>query len=1338
MPSEGQIARNFRNQEINLEGVASKTELIEAIQKYLHCVGAGSASDFANIWYARKLGGYSTPENWSLAVTEKIIKTAKRFLPLIQKVNVVDRILFEFQETDPPEVDTKLEGDFGLCISMVLQMIRVRVGFGGESRLQESDKAIVLSWLTEAGRKEVDDLFTFFNSPLFATSASAAYKVIKWLETPEQARNEMSSGLFALIGIKVRPVAEKTSPDRKFIIMPNYDAPDAGCLCLVRLLKLCNPGVTKPYELKLSISENLREMLERRAPVDEWYARVQQRTEMVAAGGELITGIEMENEITKAIQRGANIQQMIKMVFSAASGAATEKKLNMIKSYLKRAEDNDTTGNGIYVESPKETALVASSRVPGGRGSSSGHGPSAAAARAAQPQQSGWPQPPTTMGEPPGFYYPSPPMYAGPPHYPVGAPGGGTTTTVAYGGPAVAPMQPASQVAVPPRQGQQPKPRVRYNGKDYREFFVKKGLQPPVEAIPFCDKYWVPTDWKMSKSTGNVPAPAGQGAGAQGPTEQAMVARALDYSAPGSEELPDLVPSDHSDDESGPENCADSDPEPAPKVPEVTQTVLPWSGESETKEARAAEDRMREVAETVSGAPYESLISMPRREQDILYYEVFGLGPATEVADLAQEKGTQGTAQANPYAVDSGATVSLTTKLSHLKNVVPHNKRIGSARSGQDVRSLMRGTLNGYVLDVDKGRIPIQDLTAWWCPEDELSTHLLSVRQLVDSGWGGLVAGDQSDPSLDYLIHFASGKRVPLRKVCGQYLVDIFFENDPSDLPDLESSGQQSEAFNVKVLPQEGSKLTPFQIIHLALGHPSQMLMDRVCKAQGIKRENLDCAACQAAKTQFEINREPASHVAIEPGGRVAMDLIQGLGTETANGGILSMLAMVDEYSGACAVFAVRRGDHLHHVVPKALHELFKGKHNVKIIRTDQQFSTNGMKQLCAENGMIHELTVAAVHNQNGKAERLIRTLLNVARASMKVSGGLSNLLPYAIAHAAKMLNLWPTEQNAEREYISPLHKLWGEHVRVQDLPVFGCLTVIAIPPDLESAKTSVLAHLSDRALEAVYLCDGSAFGLSDMLVYDIRRHSVRNVRKYQARFYLNDFPLRGQANRHVSNMSQLRRQVQDAILQPDADNDQAFLEPPAGSDPVILPESLLSPKPVPEVGGNAHPLPVAGVPLEPDTHPLDAFEQAKDGFGEEIKISPMIDTPRQLRSSTVRDTQRSESGAPPNYFKAAHPQRWAAAQKLKEIAEATEEAPRVPVSPAPAPSELPVLASPVDSSPTGEGGGGARQWERRLRREAQQRARKQGRTKHILRLTFLWTGKKTMKIGRGRTSTSP
>ena len=91
-----------------------------------------------------------------------------------------------------------------------------------------------------------------------------------------------------------------------------------------------------------------------------------------------------------------------------------------------------------------------------------------------------------------------------------------------------------------------------------------------------------------------------------------------------------------------------------------------------------------------------------------------------------------------------------------------------------------------------------------------------------------------------------------------------------------------------------------------------------------------------------------------------------------------------------------------------------------------------------------HERTVAYSSEQNGVAERRIRTLNDVARCNLAHAGRSISYWAWAVYAANFQVNRLPTSANRG---IAPMHRWSGEAPDTSMLRTWGCTCYVHLPP---------------------------------------------------------------------------------------------------------------------------------------------------------------------------------------------------------------------------------------------------------------------------------------------------
>ena len=122
----------------------------------------------------------------------------------------------------------------------------------------------------------------------------------------------------------------------------------------------------------------------------------------------------------------------------------------------------------------------------------------------------------------------------------------------------------------------------------------------------------------------------------------------------------------------------------------------------------------------------------------------------------------------------------------------------------------------------------------------------------------------------------------------------------------------------------------------------------------------------------------------------------------------------------------------------------------------------SGMESLqnyLGEQGIKHELTTPKTPEQNGVAERMNRTIVEMARCMLAEAKLARKFWAEAVSTAVYLRNRSPT---SAVKGMTPYESLTGEKPAVSNLRVFGCLAYAHIPKDERQkfdpkAKTCVL-----------------------------------------------------------------------------------------------------------------------------------------------------------------------------------------------------------------------------------------------------------------------------------------
>ena len=121
----------------------------------------------------------------------------------------------------------------------------------------------------------------------------------------------------------------------------------------------------------------------------------------------------------------------------------------------------------------------------------------------------------------------------------------------------------------------------------------------------------------------------------------------------------------------------------------------------------------------------------------------------------------------------------------------------------------------------------------------------------------------------------------------------------------------------------------------------------------------------------------------------------------------------------------------------------------LKCIQTDggKEYLNNEVERYCQSNGIIHQVSIRHTPQQNGRAERLNRTLLEKTRCLLHASKApmelIGKLWKEALLTANYLRNVSPTSRNGNQ---TPHEKFWKFKPNLSRLRVFGCEAFVQVP----------------------------------------------------------------------------------------------------------------------------------------------------------------------------------------------------------------------------------------------------------------------------------------------------
>ena len=195
-------------------------------------------------------------------------------------------------------------------------------------------------------------------------------------------------------------------------------------------------------------------------------------------------------------------------------------------------------------------------------------------------------------------------------------------------------------------------------------------------------------------------------------------------------------------------------------------------------------------------------------------------------------------------------------------------------------------------------------------------------------------------------------------------------------------------------------------------------------------------------------------------------------------------LVFIDDHSRYISVFLIARK----YQVPEC-YKQYKNwisvqfNRNIKCLRSDNgtEFENLKMNSETTDLGTVKQLTAHGNPQQNGRSERVMRTIDEMARALLKAAGLSIRFWPYAVMYAVYLKNRLP---HAGIDFEIPYVVMFGKQPVFKDIIKFGAIVFVI---DL-SYKTK----FKDRERPAIFL--GYPDNVKGYLVYLIDEHRTDTV----------------------------------------------------------------------------------------------------------------------------------------------------------------------------------------------------------------------------------------------------
>lgn len=181
----------------------------------------------------------------------------------------------------------------------------------------------------------------------------------------------------------------------------------------------------------------------------------------------------------------------------------------------------------------------------------------------------------------------------------------------------------------------------------------------------------------------------------------------------------------------------------------------------------------------------------------------------------------------------------------------------------------------------------------------------------------------------------------------------------------------------------------------------------------------------------------------------------------------------------------------------------FKHQKKIKILRTDNgsEYCNADFKKFLKIEGILHQTTAPYTPQQNGKAERINRTLVEKARCLLADSGMSKEFWAETVSTAAYLYNRTPSRILVD--YKSPEEVFSNEKPNLKYLKVFGCSAMVHVPKekrrklDFKSVKHVFMGYCELSKAYKLYNSITKKFVVSRDVIF-LKKKCISKIKKSQ------------------------------------------------------------------------------------------------------------------------------------------------------------------------------------------------------------------------------------------------
>ena len=356
-------------------------------------------------------------------------------------------------------------------------------------------------------------------------------------------------------------------------------------------------------------------------------------------------------------------------------------------------------------------------------------------------------------------------------------------------------------------------------------------------------------------------------------------------------------------------------------------------------------------------------------------------------------------------------------------------------------------------------------------------------------------------------------------------------------------------------------------LMHRRLGHLNRIRMRQIqTMADGVGDVNLDltcevCALGKHARAPFRASK----HRYEKPLQLVFTDLA-GPMEVTSIGGSRYFFTVIDAFSRYTFVYFIEKKSEVFDIFKQFKVQAERQTGNlVKIVRSDNgtEYVNKSFKKYFAAEGIRHQRSAHYSPQQNGVAERAMRSIVEKARCMLADADLPTEYWAEAVSTAVYLNNRSPTKAV---KGMTPYEAWFGEKPDLSHLRIFGCPAMVHIP----SQKRRKWDHKSTKMLFMGYCAETKAYRffnpstrkivisrdvifLEDALKYSASSEAIEKTSEKSSSSTTSVVSLQNLQNpsKNLENLNQLHSQNTVTTPETQEDNsDTSTLPPlPEGSD---------------------------------------------------------------------------------------------------------------------------------------------------------------------------------------------